>query len=270
MISITIILIIIVALFLLYLFALGGRIGFTDFKDFKQSPFAHRGLFGKGIPENSLKAFKNAISGGYGAELDVHLTKDGKLAVIHDSSILRTTGVDLNIEDLTLSQAQSYNLEGTSEKIPSLEEVLALFENKYPLIIELKSTTNNVNELCKATAKVLDNYTGVYCIESFDPRCVRWFYKNRPNVIRGQLSTNFFKDKNLEKDFFKKLVMSLLLTNFLTKPDFIAFDFEHRNFFSFRLATELLKLQKVGWTIKTKADIKTAVKEDMIPIFEDR
>ncbi len=270
MISIAIILIIAVILFLLYLFTLSGRVGFTDFKDFKKYQFAHRGLFGNGIPENSIKAFENAVANGYGAELDVHLTKDGNLAVIHDSSLLRTAGVDLKIEDLTLLEAQSYGLENTNEKIPSLQEVLALFEDKYPLIIELKSQNNNVNKLCKVVAEVLDNYKGVYCIESFDPRCVRWFYKNKPNVIRGQLSANFLKDKNLKKNFFQKLVMTLLLTNFLTKPDFVAFDFKHRNLFSFRLATELLKLQKVAWTVTTKADVETAIKEDIIPIFEDR
>ncbi len=270
MISILTLLIIVFVLFLLYLFALSGRVGFTDFKDFKATPFAHRGLFRNGIPENSIKAFKNAIANGYGAEFDVHLTKDSNLAVIHDSSLLRTAGTDIKIEDLTLEEAQSYTLEGTDEKIPALEDVLAIFENKYPLIIELKSKNNNVSELCSRVAEVLDNYKGIYCIESFDPRCVRWFYKNRPNVIRGQLSANFLKDKNLKKNFFQKLVMTLLLTNFLTKPDFVAFDFKDRKFFSYQLASELLKLQKVGWTIKNKADVETAIKEGIIPIFEDR
>ncbi len=264
------VLIILALLFLLYLFALSGRTNFTDFKEFKKHQFAHRGLFGNGIPENSLKAFENAIASGYGAELDIHLTKDGNLAVIHDASLLRTAGVDLKIEDLTLSEAQSYSLENTNEKIPSLGEVLALFEDKYPLIIELKSENNNVNELCSKAATVLDNYKGDYCIESFDPRCVRWFYKNRPHVIRGQLSSNFLKDKKVKRNFFQKLVMTLLLTNFLTKPDFISFSFNDRKLFSFVLSTEFFKLQKVAWTIKTKEDVETAIKEDIIPIFEDR
>ena len=264
------ILIILAILFLLYLFALSGRTKFTDFRDFKKYQFAHRGLFGNGIPENSLKAFKNAVANGYGAELDIHLTKDGNLAVIHDASLLRTAGVDLKIEDLTLKEAQNYTLEGTDETIPAFEDVLAIFEDKYPLIIELKSENNNVNELCSKAAEVLDNYKGVYCIESVDPSCVRWFYKNRPNVIRGQLSSNFLKDKKVKMNFFQKLVMTLLLTNFLTKPDFISFSFKDRKLFSFVLSTELFKLQKVAWTIKTKEDVETAIKEDIIPIFEDR
>ena len=268
--NILIILCILVALFLLYLFALSGRVGFTDFKDFKTTSFAHRGLFGNGIPENSLKAFQNAADKGFGAELDLHLTKDGKLAVIHDSSLLRTAGIDLKIEDLTLKEAQNYTLENTNETIPDFKDVLAIFENKFPLIIELKSGNDNINKLCSTVAKTLDNYKGVYCIESFDPRCVRWFYKNRPNVIRGQLSANFLKDKKLKKNFFQKLAMTLLLTNFLTKPDFLAFDINAKNLFSFRLATGLLRLQKALWTVKSKAELEESIKEGIIPIFEDR
>ena len=70
---------------------------------FRQWRYAHRGLHDreKGIPENSMAAFKRAAANGFGAELDVHLMKDGHLAVIHDASLLRTAGVDVQIEDLT-------------------------------------------------------------------------------------------------------------------------------------------------------------------------
>ena len=61
-------------------------------KDLARWDYAHRGLHDKevGSPENSLAAFKEAVESGYGAELDVHLLKDGNLAVIHDSSLFRT------------------------------------------------------------------------------------------------------------------------------------------------------------------------------------
>ncbi len=270
MISVIIINSVLILFFLIYLFMLHGRVGFTHFKEFKNTLFAHRGLFGNGVPENSLLAFKKAIDQGFGAELDIHLTKDGKLAVIHDHSLKRTAGADLNIEELTLSEAQKFGLENTDEKIPDFLDVLSLFENKKPLIIELKSTGSNVNELCSKTAEILKNYKGIYCIESFDPRVVRWFKKNCPQIIRGQLSENFLRNKKSNLNFFAKLSMTLLLTNFLTSPDFVAFRFNHRKTLSFRLATGLLKLQKVGWTIKTKEDIKTAQNENIIPIFEDR
>ena len=60
--------------------------------------YAHRGLHAKPtIPENSMAAFARAVEAGYGIELDLHLTRDGKLAVIHDASLKRTCGVDLKI-----------------------------------------------------------------------------------------------------------------------------------------------------------------------------
>ena len=58
--------------------------------------YAHRGYHDKPrIPENSMAAFRRAIENGFGAELDVHLMKDGRLAVIHDASLKRTAGADV-------------------------------------------------------------------------------------------------------------------------------------------------------------------------------
>ena len=89
----------------------------------KSVRYAHRGLHHQpDAPENSLAAFRAAVEHGFGAELDVHLMKDGGLAVIHDSSLARTAGADVNIEDLSTEDLENYRLEGTEEKIPLLEE----------------------------------------------------------------------------------------------------------------------------------------------------
>lgn len=102
--------------------------------------YAHRGFHDKPvIPENSLPAFRRAIEHGFGAELDVHLLKDGTLAVFHDSDLRRCANVDGQIEDLTLEELKQLRLEGTDEQIPTFDEVLALFESATPLIIELKT-----------------------------------------------------------------------------------------------------------------------------------
>ena len=71
--------------------------------------YAHRGLHRKpGIPENSMEAFRRAIAAGYGIELDVHLTSDRKLAVIHDSCLKLTSGVYLQIEDMYLKYEEQF------------------------------------------------------------------------------------------------------------------------------------------------------------------
>ena len=72
-------------------------------KAFYKRNFAHRGLYtqDQSVPENSMEAFRAAVAAGYGIELDVHLLKDGNIAVIHDSLLNRTTGQAGRIEDLT-------------------------------------------------------------------------------------------------------------------------------------------------------------------------
>ena len=82
--------------------------------------YAHRGFHHKpDVAENSMTAFRRAVTEEFGIELDVHLTKDKKLAVIHDSSLQRTCGTDLYIEEVTLEKAQSYFLEKSKDVIPS-------------------------------------------------------------------------------------------------------------------------------------------------------
>ena len=74
----------------LYLFGLKGRTGHSGLPALKGWYYAHRGLHCEGRPENSMVAFAAAKNAGYGIELDIHLMRDGNLAVIHDSSLKRT------------------------------------------------------------------------------------------------------------------------------------------------------------------------------------
>ena len=81
---------------------------------------AHRGLHNKEFTENGMKAFKNAIDHGVAFEYDIHLTKDGELVVCHDENLVRTTGKDGIIEDLTLKEIkENYRLLDGGE-IPTL------------------------------------------------------------------------------------------------------------------------------------------------------
>ena len=103
---------------LLYLLSLRGRTGHPVLEAMQNFGYAHRGLHGNGVPENSMAAFKAALDHGYGIELDIHLLKDGNLAVIHDSLLNRTTGQSGYVEDLTTAELKEYSLEGTEETIP--------------------------------------------------------------------------------------------------------------------------------------------------------
>ncbi len=236
------------------------RNGHKDWAVLRQYHYAHRGLHGEGVPENSMEAFRKAVEHGFGAELDVHLMKDGNLAVIHDSSLKRTANADVFVEDLSKEELSAYTLEN-GERIPLLEEVLSLFQDKTPLIIELKAERRNHNELSETVAKMLDSYKGDYCIESFDPRVVRWFKKYRPRVCRGQLAENFFRDKNSKLSRITKFLLTNLLLNGLSRPDFVAYCFSHRD-------TVSPKVQMVYWTLRTQEELNQTVKEGALGIFE--
>ena len=263
-----IILLILLALFCVYLLLLAARPGKKTMAELRQYRYAHRGYHDKPqIPENSMAAFRRAAARGWGAELDVHLLKDGTLAVMHDSSLARTAGADVEIEDLTREELAQYRLEGTQEPVPLLDEVLALFEDKTPLIIELKTARGNHFALSRAVCERLDGYRGKFCIESFDPFALMDVRRLRPNFCRGQLSMDFEKD-HAGLPAYQRFIVTNLLLNFLTRPDFIAYKFEDRHKLSPRLCEALWHAQPVRWTIRTKQDLDTCECEGAIPIFE--
>ncbi len=258
----------IAALALVYLFCLKGRSGHPGMAELRRWNYAHRGLHDSQRPENSMAAFRAAKEKGYGIELDIHLMKDGNLAVIHDSSLKRVAGADINIEDLTLSDLENYRLGDTNEKIPLFSQVLALYEGKAPLIVELKAAGDNYKQLCRSACQMLDGYKGDYCIESFDPRCIIWLRHHRPDIIRGQLSENWMKS-DIKLPWILKFVMTTHISNLVTRPDFIAYNYKHRKIFGTDICRKLWKVQGVSWTIRTKNDFNIAVNEGWIPIFEN-
>lgn len=264
-----IILAVLAGLFLLYVLAVRGKKGHPGLEALRGWNYAHRGLHNETRPENSMAAFRAALEKGYGIELDVHLLKDGNLAVIHDSSLKRTAGVDVKIEDLTTEQLQNYRLEGTEETIPTFRQVLDLFAGKAPLIVELKAAGNNTAKLTEATCKMLDSYAGAYCLESFDPRCIHWLKKNRPDLIRGQLTENFFASKTSTLPWYLKFVLTTQLMNFLIVPHFVAYRFTDRKNLGNFLVRKLWGTQGVTWTLKSPQQHEAAVKEGWIPIFEN-
>ena len=255
-------------LFILYIFSVKGRRTSPETREFLKWDYAHRGLHEKPFaPENSLKAFQRAADLGYGAELDVHLLKDGTLAVMHDWKLDRTTGQEGLLEDLTLEDLKKYRLEGTNEYIPTLQEVLAIFENKTPLIIELKAYKNNGAALSKAVYEVMQSYNVKYCIESFDPRCIKWLKKHRPHIKRGQLSQNFLKSPS-GKGKVADFILTSLFFNWLTRPHFVAHKFADMDSFWYRAYMKMFKPQGAAWTLRTKEDFNEAKKRGLITIFE--
>ncbi len=257
------ILLLLFILFLGYLFLLLPRSRREEAAAFMPTPYAHRGLHGGGIPENSLAAFSAAVEAGFGIELDVQLSSDGAVMVFHDEDLARMTGKDASLCALTAAELGELRLSGTEEHIPTLAEVLSLVGGKAPLLVEIKPH-HALAELCEKTAALLDEYGGPYMIESFHPLAVNWFRKNRPAVVRGQLSSRLFVKGKRTASMF--LVQNLLL-NFLARPDFIAFDYQYRNRFSFALCRFFYRPYTVAWTVKDKEGLSRSRRFDGI-IFE--
>lgn len=232
-------------------------------KELLKHRYAHRGFHNKPtVPENSMTAFRHAVARGFGIELDVHLTKDGKLAVIHDSSLMRTCGAALNIEEITLEEAQKYYLEESTETIPEFGEVLAAVDGSVPLIIELKTAGKNHASLCSCVLEALDGYKGLYCIESFDPAAVSRLKKNRPDVVRGQLAGSLKNDGYVNN--LQEFLLKNLWVNAMSRPDFVAFRFEDRK----QKAFVRYKGAKFLWTVRKYEDLKKTEAIGAAAIFE--
>ncbi len=250
----------------LYVLSTQGRPGHPGLGALQGWKYAHRGLHDAEKPENSMAAFRAALENGYGIELDIHLMKDGNLAVIHDSSLKRTAGADVMITELTTEDLSNYHLEGTEETIPTFRQVLELFAGKAPLVIELKAD-DNCEALVDAAVKAMEGYEGPYCMESFDPRCVHVLKKKYPHIIRGQLTEDFFASGS-KMAAPLKWAMKHQVMNFLTFPDFVAYKFRDRKTISNTLVRKFWGIQGVTWTLKSQEDLDTAVAEGWLPIFE--
>ena len=154
-----VLLIILIVLALLFTVLIAPRtIGSASLDHMAGYHYAHRGYHdgNVAVPENSLSSFVAAIDAGYGIELDIHLLKDGTLAVFHDGTLDRTTGKSGRLEDLTEADLADYPLEGSRELIPLFSQVLQLYAGKAPLIIELKDDGNS-KALVDAAVKAMEN-----------------------------------------------------------------------------------------------------------------
>jgi glycerophosphoryl diester phosphodiesterase len=146
---------------------------------------AHRGASGH-APENTLSAFRKGLDMGADMiEMDIHLSSDGELIVIHDATLNRTTNGVGRVEDFTLAELKKldagswYGPAFSSEKLPTLSEVLSLIDGQATALIELKSRKNGdlYSQLVEKTTEVVraHNAERWSIIQSFD----------RPYLVQG-------------------------------------------------------------------------------------
>lgn len=212
---------------------------------------AHRGewLADPLRPENSLEAFKAAARNGHAIELDAQLSADGQVVVMHDYELDSMTGETGAVASRTLAELEAIPLSGGPQTIPSLRRALEAVDGRVPIFIEIKNE-GEVGRLEDEVARLLDGYEGEVAVMSFNPYSLARFAETAPSIPRGQLSSAL-RDEDLA--FYEVFLLRNLMMNWVSKPDFIAYDLAE-------LPGMTTRIQRwrgrplMGWTAKTPAE----------------
>lgn len=223
--------------------------------------FAHRGMHGPRLPENSLEAARAAIDRGFGIECDVQRSSDGQAMVFHDFDLERLTNATGRVIDRSAAQLGEIQLSGGAETIPTLRQLLDLIGGRVPLLIEIKSTSNRpVAPLCLAVRRVLEGYVGPHAAMSFDPRVGHWFAVHSPRTVRGLVVS-----EGNDRSLLARLKRHLSLWH--ARPDFLAYDV--RDLPSrFAAAQRRRGIPLATWTVRTPELRQRAAQHADAPIAE--
>jgi len=203
---------------------------------------AHRGAKGY-EPENTLKSFQKALDlNADGIELDVHLSADGYLVVIHDETIDRTTNGKGLVNDFTLAELKSFLID-EKYQIPTLKEVFDLVDKKCLINIELKGlgTPSKVVSLIEEYISEKNWNYNHFIISSFDWNMIQETSNLNSNIAIGVLT---------EEDLDKALAFAEKIKAKAIHPDFNLLNKENVH-----------QLQEKGflvfpWTVNSEQDIQ--------------
>ena len=208
----------------------------------KAQPYAHRGLHGGAVIENSRAAFRAAIALGHGIETDVQAARDGEAMVFHDASLDRLTGSTGEVAAHTPAELGRIALTGTAETIPQLPEILALIAGRVPVLIEIKAKGPRIAPLCLSVRRALEGYRGDAAIMSFNPLVGAWFHENAVRIVRGLVVTE--EGKSGAKGAVERWASMAK-----AKPDFLAYDVRDLPS-KFAAAARARGLPVLTWTVR--------------------
>lgn len=160
-------------------------------------PIAHRGYHdrGAGVIENSRAAIRAAMDMGYGAEIDVQLSADGRAMVFHDYDLTRLTGRPGAVRQHGADALGKMPLTDGDETIPTLAEILALVDGRIPLLVEIKDQDGalgpDIGPLEQAVAQDLRGYDGDVALMSFNPHALSALAQFAPARARGLVTCDF-------------------------------------------------------------------------------
>jgi len=226
-----------------------------------QWTFAHRGLHGQGLPENSLAAARGAIAAKFGIECDVQRSRDATPMVFHDWDVERLLGLEGETEAFMADELKAMRYPGTEEGPVAISELLDLISGRVPLLIEIKSKRGyDVEQSCELVQKVVEKYRGLHAVMSFDPRVSRWFARHSPETVRGLVIT-----EEGTKGLGGELRRHLSLWH--ARPDFLAYDI--RDLPSRFAARQRARGMPVAtWTVRSPELLERASRHADAPIAE--
>lgn len=164
---------------------------------FLSLPLAHRALHdvSAGRPENSRAAIEAAVAAGYGIEIDVQESADGRAMVFHDYDLDRLTGERGRLKARDAAALGRVRLTGGDEGVPRLEDVLEIVAGRVPLLVEIKDQDGalgpGVGGLEQAVADILNAYRGPVAVMSFNPHSVSALQSLAPDLPRGLTTEDF-------------------------------------------------------------------------------
>lgn len=227
------------------------------------TPIAHRGLHGPGAPELSRTALLRAVEAGVAAEIDVRLCRDG-VVVVHDEDTERVTGVRLVVAESSFAELTALAVLDSVEPLPNLSEALAIVDGRVPLLIEVKHRIP-ASAIGPAVLASLAGYGGAWAVQSFDPRIVRWFRRNAPHAIRGQISGDLSQE-GLGR--LRRLLLETMLGNIRSRPHFLVWDAGALPNRVVSLWCAVLRCPVLAWTVQTEQQLANARSAGAGVIFE--
>lgn len=239
-------------------------------------PFTHRGLFStvEHTPENSMKAFSAAVAEGFGIELDVKLSADGEVMVFHDDTLERLCDQQGRLGRTSYADLQKFRLQGTSERIPRLTDVLDLVDGRVPLLIELKSFDDEWGfpsdfALEDSVIALVRNYPGPLALQSFNPRTVAYLAQKAAAWPLGLIACDYRRHAGdlafIPK--WRRFLYSQCGHAWFLQPDYLVYDFKDLPLWGLRLARRRFPL--LVWGINSIESMENSRRVADNIIFEN-
>ena len=219
-------------------------------------PIAHRGLHSGDSfrPENSLAAFRAAADAGYAIELDVHMTSDGCLVVMHDEDLARMTGVPKRISQTPASEVTALRLLDSAQTVPTLAQVLAAVGGRVPVLRRGQERRCRRTTGGRGRIAALGHARSGRC-HLLQPPVPAPVSPTRRRRSPGASCPRTFAGEKLA--LWKKVLLGGMLMNWRSRPDFVAYQLEG-------LPAAGISLQKrrgrplIVWTADTKDEFDRA------------